>query len=69
MLLQWLKDNRMKTNPDKYYLLINNNKESFEMKIDNETATGSKCERLPAVKIDDKLNVNEHITSLCKKAS
>ena len=25
-LLQWLKDNRMKANPDKYHLLINNTK-------------------------------------------
>ena len=28
-LLQWFKDNRMKANPDKYHLLINNTKESY----------------------------------------
>ena len=28
-LLQWFKDIRMKANPDKYHLLINNTKESF----------------------------------------
>ena len=33
--LQWFKDNRMKANPGKYYLLINNNKESFQIKIGN----------------------------------
>ena len=27
-LLQWFKDNRMKVNPDKYHLFINNTKES-----------------------------------------
>ena len=36
-LLQWFKDNRMKANPDKYHLLINNTKESFQIKIGNKT--------------------------------
>ena len=36
-LLQWFKDNRMKANPDKCHLLINNTKESFQIKIGNET--------------------------------
>ena len=36
-LLQWFKDKRMKVNPGKYHLLINNNKESFEIKIGNKT--------------------------------
>ena len=39
-LLQWFKDNRMKANPDKYHLLINNTKESFQIKIGNETVAG-----------------------------
>ena len=34
-LLQLFKDNRMKANPDKYHLLINNTKESFQIKIGN----------------------------------
>ena len=45
-LLQWFKDNRMKVNPDKYHLLINNTKESFQIKIGNEkllTANMKSC--------------------------
>ena len=38
-LLQWLKDNRMKVNPGKYHLLINNTKESFQINIGDETAS------------------------------
>ena len=52
-LLQWFKDNR-----NKYYFHINNNKESFQIKIGNESITHS---------INP--NFNEHVTSLCKKAS
>ena len=68
-LLQWFKDNRMKANPDKYHLLINNTKESFQIKIGNETVSNSKYEKLLEVKIDHELNFNEHVSSLCKKAS
>ena len=58
----------MKTNPEKYHLLINNIKESFQIKIGNETVTNSKYENMLGVKIDHELNFNEHASSLCKKA-
>ena len=69
ILLKWFKDNQMKANPDKYHLLVNNCKESCQIKIGNEKITSSKCEKLLGVKIDHELNFNEHVTSLCKKAS
>ena len=68
-LLQWFKDNRMKVNPDKYHLLINNTKESFQIKIDNQTVSNSKYEKLLEVKVNHELNFNEHVSSLCRKAS
>ena len=51
-LSQWFKDNRMKANPDKYHLLINSTKKSFQIKIDNETVSNSKYEKLLGVKVD-----------------
>ena len=51
----------MKANPGKYYLLINNNKESFQIKIGNSTATKNKCEKFLGKEIDRKLNFNEHV--------
>ena len=68
-LLQWLKDNIIKPNPDKYHLLISNTKESFQIKIGNETVSISKYEKLLGVKVHHELNFNEHVSSLCKKAS
>ena len=68
-LLQWFKDNRIKANPGKYRFLINNQKESFEIKIGNETVSNSKYEKLLGVKIDHELSFNEHVLSLYKKAS
>ena len=40
-LFQWFKDNRIKANLDKYHLLINNTKESFQINIGNETVSNS----------------------------
>ena len=51
----------MKANSDKYHLLINNTKESFQMKIGNKTVSNSKYEKLSGVKVDDELNFNEHV--------
>ena len=68
-LLQWSKDNRMKVNPDTYHLLINNIKESFQIKIGNKTVSNSKYKKLLGVKVDHELIFNEHVSSLCKKAS
>ena len=67
-LLQWLKDNRMKADHDKYYLLINNTKESFLIEIGNETVIAN-IKSLLGVKLDHELNFNEHVSSLFKKAS
>ena len=58
----------MKVNPYKYHLLINNDKKLFEVKTRNETITNSKYKKLLGVTIDRELNLNEHVTSLCKKA-
>ena len=58
------KDNRMKANPDKYHLLINNTKGSFQI---NETVSDSKYEKLLEVKVDHELYFNEHVSPLCKK--
>ena len=48
-LFQWIKDNRMKANPEKYHLVINNTKECFQVKIGNEIVTNSKYEKLLGV--------------------
>ena len=46
----------MKANRDKYHLFINNTKESFQIKIGNETVRNSKYEKLQGFKIDHELN-------------
>ena len=59
----------MKTNPERYDLLINNTKESFQIMICSEAISSSKYEKLLWVKVDYELNFNEHVSALCKKAN
>ena len=62
-LLQWFKDNRMKADPHKFHLLINNTKENFQIMIGNEAVSNSKYEKLLRVKVDHELNFNEQVSS------
>ena len=46
----------MNANPDRYLLACNNTKESFQIKIGNETVSNSKYEKLLRIKIDHEQN-------------
>ena len=48
---------------------MNNTKESFQIKIGNEIVRNNKYEKFLGVKVDHELNFDEHVSSLCKKAS
>ena len=55
--------------PDKYHLLVSWNNSSKIAK-GNKTISGSKCEKLLGIKIDNNLNFKKkHIESLCTKES
>ena len=56
----------MKTNPEKYNLLMNFNR-SATMKIGEHTISNSYCEQLLGVK--NQLNFNKHLETIIKKAS
>ena len=56
----------MKTNPEKYNLLMNFNMPAT-MKIGEHTISNSYCEQLFCVK--NQLNFNKHLETIIKKAS
>ena len=68
-LLKWLKLNEMKPNEDKCHLFVVNPVEELCVKLGNETIVNNSSVDLLGIKIDDKLNFNEHVTKLCKKGS
>ena len=56
-------------NADKCKLLITNHDENLSISIEGETISARKCVKLLGIKIDNKLDFNEHICSIRKKAS
>ena len=66
-LFNQFKNNRLKSNVDKSHVLVSTNK-PVGIKIGDCTIDNSECEKLLGVKIDAKLNFDNHLSELCKKA-
>ena len=59
----------MKINPDKCHLLLSNHDNDCYLKVEDEVIVCEKSVKLLGVTIDNKLNFNEHVSKLCKKAN
>ena len=68
ILLNWFQTNEMVSNNDKCHLIIINSEDNI-INIGNEEITGSNSVKLLGVTIDNKLNFNDHVTNICKKAN
>ena len=64
----WFKENPMKANPDKSHLLVTTNALT-SVNINGLQITSSTDEKLLGIKFDSKLLFENHVSSLCKKAS
>ena len=62
-------NNVLKANPDKFHLLLSNEDKNLSITIDQNEIFNSRYEKLLGVTIDNKLNFDEHVPKLCKKAS
>ena len=69
VLLNWFEDNYFKLNPKKCKLLITHHKDDVSIKIDKETVVGEQAVKLLGITIDNKLQFNEHVSNICKKAN
>ena len=69
VLLEWVSNNVLKANPDKFHLLSSNPNPNISVKVDQYEISNSNCEKLLGIIIDNKLTFNNHVAGLCKKAS
>ena len=72
--VKWFRENNMIANPDKFHAVVlqkgnKNNNTNNTLNIRNITMNTSKSVKLSGTTIDNKLNFEEHIFVLCKKAS
>ena len=68
MLFQWFSDNQMKANISKCHLLVNK-KNEVTIRIGDTEIKNSEYEKLLGIKVDGKLNFNEHLNDIFSKAS
>ena len=61
-------DNYLKTNPDKYHVLLSKTSPT-QLIVKHIPIASSWCERLLGVKIDQKLSFEPHVELICKKAN
>ena len=70
--INWFKENNMVVNPDKFQtMIITSNKEqnNTPVKINGVDITPEPSVKLLGIEIDNKLNFEKHISTLCNKAS
>jgi hypothetical protein len=71
-LIKWFSINQMKANPEKFQAIAVGKKTKGKNLTFNLEGNQIKCEtevKVLGVTIDFKLNFNEHISNICKKAS
>jgi len=68
-LLQWVANNGLKANPDKFHLILNESCSNHFIKIENFIIHNNEYKRLLGITIDGKLSFDEHVAGLCSKAS
>ena len=68
MLFQWFSDNQMKANISKWHLLVNK-KNEVTIRIADTEIKNSEYEKSLGIKVDAKLNFNEHLNDIISKAS
>ena len=71
--INWFKNNEMLVNPNKFQAIVfkkdSNLENEIQLKIDGKEIKTSKTVKLLDVTIDEKLNYEDHVSSLCKKAA
>ena len=68
-LLEWVKNNGLKANPDKFHLLLNETDKNYSIEIENFKIFNRNCEKLLGISIDNTLSFDDHVSDLCRKAS
>ena len=72
LAVKWFTENQMTINPDKFQAMILQNSKNYEpvkLEIGSAKIETKNTVKLLGITIDNKLNFEEHISELCKKAS
>ena len=68
-LIEWVNNNALMANPDKFHLLLSSSDENISIYVDQYQIYISQHEKLLGITIDNNMKFEEHVSRLCKKAS
>ena len=68
-LLNWIGNNGLKANPDKFHLLLSEKNQDLAIRVDTLDIKNSNSEKLLGIKIDNKLTFDPHVSDICTKVS
>ena len=69
ILLNWIRNNGEKANPDKFHLILSDPSIEYSIKIGKFNIQNSNCRKLLGIKLDNKLTFEEHVSDICTKAA
>ena len=69
ILLNWVSQNGLKANPDKFHLILSDSNLEHFVKVEEFNVVNSASQKLLGITIDNKLSFEEHVGTLCNKAS
>ena len=69
LLCEWFANNGFKANPDKFHLILNENRNDIFIEIQQFKIFNSNSQKLLGIKVDNKLSFDDHVRDLCNKAS
>ena len=67
-LFDWFSNNYLKANPDKCHLFVNTTG-NIRINVRNETISNSSNQKLLDIRFNSNFRFDDHVASLCKKAS
>ena len=68
-LLNWIRNNGLKANPEKFHLLLSVPDETHTIKVGDHEITNLTSQKLLGIEIDNKMTFDNHVSNICLKAS
>ena len=69
ILLDWIRSNGLKANPDKFHLLLSDPTSESCIRVEGNEIKNSNTEKLLGIKIDNELTFDPHVSDICTKVS
>ena len=68
VLVNWIRYNGLKANPNQFHLLLSDHDEDHLIRVANFTIQNSKSGKLVGIRLDNGMTFDSHVSEICNKA-